>query len=402
MSVMWPCRSRPIAAFLMAAAWFVIGPAALTAQTAPTKIRALLTESSQLTADEITALDSGKAVVKALPTANKQETAVIGILRLSDMNFADIAIFRESLAQRRGSERTSGGKFSSPPQIDDLAGLELENKDFEELQKCVVGRCDMNLSANAIRRFQKDVNWNTANRNEQATALMRQVLLEYAVNYLEKGDKALGSYDNSRKPVNLAETHNDLLASSGLANELVPELTAFLKRFPADPPDGIQNELHWSIVDFGLKPMVTLTHTAAYSAPADSGPKLLAIAARQIYAGRYLDASLSFSILVHDTDTSGTFSFVIFMDRSRSDALGGLFDSLTRSVVEREASERVQKVLQTAQNRLETEKRRKLEPSPVSDTSGNATPENKSFMIAAVLAALLITAVLAFYLLRRK
>ncbi len=399
---MWPGRSRLIFAFMAFAAWFVIGSAALTAQTAPTKLRALLIENAQLTTDEITALDSGKVVVKALPTASKQETVVIGILRLSDMSFADIAAFRESLAQKRGSERTSGSKFNLPPQIGDLAGLELEKKDLEELQKCVVGRCDMNLSAEAIRRFQTDVDWNTANRSEQAIAMMRQILLEYAVNYLEKGDKALGSYDNSRKPVNLAETHDTLLASSGLANELVPELTAFLKRFPAEPSDGIQNELHWSIVDFGLKPMITLTHTAAYSAPADDGPQMLAIAARQIYASRYLDASLSFSILTHDTDTSGPVSYIIFMDRSRSDALGGLFDGLTRSVVEREASERVQKVLQTARTRLETEKKQLLEPSPSPELNGNGSSGNKSILIAAVGVALLLAAVLAFYLLRRK
>lgn len=390
-------------AFSTAFGLFLIFTQFSIAQTASDGVLATIAKRAALTNEELSSLNKGETVVKTMPATHKQETAVFGIIKANDMRTISISSFRQSLSQKSGSERSGGAKFSTPPAMQDLAKLKLEERDIEALQKCSAGKCDMNLSADSIKRFQTEVNWDSDEKTGQVTSIFREILLQYVTGYLEKGDASLGYYNDRNKPVDLAGNHKQLLDSSELVADLAPDLVDFLKSYPHKTLTGVESEMYWSTVDFGLKPMETLTQTVSYAAPNYKETSPLIIAVKQIYASRYLDSSISFTMLIHSMDGTTPISYLIFTDRSRSDALGGVFDNLTRSVVEREADQRVKNVLETARTRLESEKRRLSEPQTAAIDPENASSNVYRPLLTGVAVAVALAGIIAlFYFARRR
>ena len=127
------------------------------AQTSAAEFRKFLTDKAAFADQDLEILDKGEIVIKMLPVADKQEIAVFGIVRVNVPGELGLSAFAESLSQRKDSSFKGGGKFSSPPVAADLKDLKNEDRDFQEMQKCVVGKCDLNLSAEMIRRLQAEV-----------------------------------------------------------------------------------------------------------------------------------------------------------------------------------------------------------------------------------------------------
>ena len=337
------------------------------AQTTASEFRKFLTEKAAFTDQELVAIDNGEIVIKMPAVSDKQEIAVFGIVRVNIPGELGLAAFAESLSQRKDSSFKGGGKLGSPPTIADLKDLKNEDRDFKEMQKCVVGKCDLNLSAEMIRRMQAEIDWNAPDHRERATDLLRQMLADYANDYAARGDSALGEYANRREPVRLAENHRSLLEGSQIVRQFAPDFYEYLKRFPTAKLDGVENDLSWTMVDFGLNPMIALTHRAAFKRQT-AGPEQIFIAAKQIFASRYVDSSLSFAVFMRMADTG--VGYLIFTDRSRSDALDGLFSGMTRRVVTTEANERVTRVLKNARAKLEAGPERSSGSVPADEVSG--------------------------------
>lgn len=380
----------------------LIGAAAscVGAQVSPAEFRKLLTDEAAFQPDELTALDAGKLVVKVLPSQNKQIVSVFGIVRLPDISDISMPEFRSSLTQRSNKALKAGGKFSLPPTIEDLNDLELEDKDISALKKCIVGNCDMNLSAELIKKISAELDSSSVDQRQRATALIREMLLQFIVNYSLDGDRSLGQYANRKQAFDLAESHHSLLADTVIVNDLFPELITYFSGFPSKALAGIESEMHWSTVDFGLKPAITLTHTAAFKTT--NG---YIVGNKQIYASRYIDSSISFSLLVGfgANDKSG---YLIFVDRSQSDALGGMFSGLTKGIVEKEAIEKVTSILQNTERRLIAANKRNNEDAP--ETERQSEDGIAALMIQLLtepkvaVPALIVLAAAAFLLLRRR
>jgi hypothetical protein len=202
-----------------------------------------------------------------------------------------------------------------------------------------------------ITRIQRDVDWSSPNSKAQVTQLIRDMLLAYVQGYLARGDRSLGQYNNRRKSVDLAASHRALLSTSSLIKGLAPEFLNYLENFPTSQIDNAESGISWHIIDFGLKPSITVSHTAVYT-QGDGDSKDLYVASKQIYSSRYLDSSLTFTLLLRVRTEAGVDSYLIFIDRSRSDALDGALGGLARKVVQNEATERIEKLLSRAELRL--------------------------------------------------
>lgn len=301
--------------------------------------------------EELTDLMNGEVVVRSLETTEKQELASIGVLRIINLPRISMSTFRESLSQKGSGPMKAGGRFSDPPMMDDLRDLELSKNSVEQLRKCTIGKCDLNLSAEAIRRFQNEVDWNSSDAGVQTSRLMQSVLLDYVRGYLAGGDRALGTYGNRRKTVDLAESHRSLLLSSSFISDLAPEFAEYLKGFPSTKLERVESSMHWSVVDFGLKPSITVSHASAYTQVTGEAEQLY-VASKQIYASRYLDSSLTFTLLLRVSTEIGVNTYLVFVDRSRSDALEGPLGGFARDMVQKESVERIENLLDKAHLRL--------------------------------------------------
>lgn len=301
--------------------------------------------------EEQSALERGEIVVRSLQAKEKQEIAAVGVLRIANLPRITMSAFRKSLSQSSSDEKIAGGRFSDPPTADDLRDLTPEPDTVAQLKKCKVGKCDLNMSAQMIRHFQSEVDWSSPDADEAATRLLRMMLLDYIRDYAARGDEALGQYDNRRTSVDLAASHRSLLASSILVRELAPEFAEYLMKFPVAKLERVESSMNWSIIDFGLKPTITLSHSAVYGRSIGDDEQLF-LASKQIYSSRYLDSSLTFTFLLRVTTVTGVDTFLIFSDRSRSDALDGPFGGFARDVVRRESLERVRTLLDKARLKL--------------------------------------------------
>lgn len=163
----------------------------------------------------------------------------------------------------------------------------------------------------------------------------------------------------------------------------------------------VQDGFSWSIVDFGLKPMVTLTHSVAHSFTDANGPQRV-LAAKQFYANHYLDSSMAFTFLLRFNGPDGPETYLIFTDRSRSDALDGLLGDFTRKVVTNEAFERVENILRTAQSRLESPPAPEPASAPESETGAFDRLKKWAQEPFVILATLVITAIVVFRLVRMR
>ena len=308
-------------------------------------------DAGSWSSEEMGNLQKGNIVVRSLETEGRHEIASIGILRITNLPRISMSAFRESLSQKGSDSKKGGGSFSDPPTLDDLRDLELDKESIEQLQKCTVGKCDLNLSAEMIRRFQHEVDWNSPDVKAKATRMIQEMLVHYAREYQARGDGALGTYDNRRKIVDLATSHRSLLSSSSFITDLAPEFVEYLKGFPSKKLDNLESRMRWSVVDFGLKPSITVSHTSAYT-QFQGNIEQLYLASKQIYASRYLDASLTFTLLLRVSTESGVDTYLIFVDRSHSDALEGPLGRFARKIVQKESFERIRTLIDKTQLRL--------------------------------------------------
>ena len=325
------------------------------AQEKPVILRNFLEKHVHLTQDELAALDRGKVVTKTLPTQDKREIAVFGIVFVHvsaekyARKFEDIENFKKSKMVLQIH------KFQTPPQLSDLASLQLPKVDLDSLRDCRVGHCGVKLPADMIARFHAEINWRAPGSKEKATALYRQALFGYVQAYVEGGNAALGEYNDKKHPVRLADEFAGLLRYSPYLNEYAPEFHSFLENYPKEKLEDTKEFLYWSMETFGLKPTISVTHVTIYRQEGAKGETIF-IATKQIAASHYFDASLGLTVLVEAEDARGKPGvYVVYVNRSRADALKGRFGGMRRGVVEGKTLNAMKKNLAELRDRLEAE-----------------------------------------------
>lgn len=374
--------------------------AAVASPQASSKFTTFL--SDRLDAAEIGALGAGEIVVKILPSADKREISVFGCVKVRSTKDVDMAAFRESFGQRSNKAMLDGGRFSSPPALRDIEDLKLEDRDIEDMQRCVIGNCGVKLSAEMISALENNVDWNSPDSKQRATEVFRQAIVDLVHRYAERGDTALADYVDHKRPIRPADENKILLDDSPLIRELAPEFENYLRKYPALDLAGVESRLDWTNVSSGLKPILTITHGTSYSKAYEDVSALL-IVTKQIYASHYVDASLAVSAFVRIGVGEQAENYLVFTNISRSDALGGALSGIAHTIAEGEAKEKVTDLIARAKYRLEANSRGASEPRTVSGEDGilaQLGSLTRNWLFGVV--ALVFVVVIAIVLFRRR
>lgn len=323
-----------------------------SAQVSEDQFLKLLRDRAGFQEADMSTLNSGQLVIKVLPANDKREVAVCGAVRLGKVSELTLTAFRQAIATRSNKAVLAEGKFSSPPVIEDLAPLKLENRDIEELKQCDPGNCDIKISANMINRLRSGVDWDAPDYREQVTKLFSTIIVEYTRDYLVRGDKALIQIDSRKTPVNLPDENREMLERALFIKELAPEFYKYLSGYPRYQMPDVDTGLLWSKISTGIKPIVTITQTSAYANTGAGLPQFV-VMAKQVLATRYVESSLAFTYLVSFPAQGATETYLVFTNLSKSDALAGAFGGVKRSLVEKAAFERTGEMLSLAKYRLE-------------------------------------------------
>ena len=313
-----------------------------------------LAASFHLSSTDITRIDDGYVVSRALPASDKREIATFGAMKVRispefyAARIADIASFKkdEAVAQI--------GVFGAAPSLEDVKNLTLEEPDLRSLQKCRLGDCDVQLSAAAIDRFRTEVNWSSAGANEQANSVMQRVLVDYVTRYLASGSEALMQYTDQSTPLDLAAEFASLANTGDQGLKQFPGLHRHMLEFPTGKTTITQDSIYWSKERIARRSVISVTHLAIRRTH-DESPAAYVIASKHIYGTHYFDASLGLTILVRARSSPTPATYVIYVNRSRLDAFGGLLGSLARKIVSARGRSLVSDQLARVQQRLERE-----------------------------------------------
>lgn len=301
----------------------------------------VLREKASLEERDFAALKLNQPVVRLVPTSNKREVAVTGLVNVNASAEDFLRSYRDSMLQKSNAAILQIGRFGPEPALADIAGLSLEAKDIEDLKECVAGDCQVKLSAPMIERFRNEIDWAAPDYQLRATNLFKEMLVAYIKDYRARGEAALIEYSDKRDRVSLANEQRELSSAGGYVNSLLADTRSGLQL--------IQETLVWSKIKFGLKPVIAVNHVSIYKRDGDVGPQVL-VASKQIYANHYFNA---FHALTAFVNVPGA-TYLVYENRSRADGLEGPFGKIKRGVVEKKALEGLRGIIAQSKAGLES------------------------------------------------
>lgn len=222
------------------------------------------------------------------------------------------------------------------------------DKTDADFRLCRVGDCDVRIPVSAILRFQHEIDWKAPDANGRAVVLFKQVLFDNVKGYVSGGPGRIAQYDDDKRAVHPLDDFLGLLKSSPYLGHLVPALPEYLQTFPAAHLPGAEDFLYWSKEKFGIAPFISVTHVTMTSDAAGND----VFTSKDVYSSRYFDASLTVSIASDAVNTPGRF-YLVYVNRSRANALKGMFAGLRRSLVERRIRRALDQNLTLVKFRLE-------------------------------------------------
>lgn len=304
---------------------------------------------------EITRMMKGEIVVKKLKTHDDRDIAVLGAMLLDVPSEATVEAARDIKTFKEGKEILALGKFDTyDPQ--EMNSLNLEEDEIEDLGDCRVRDCDMKMPGAWIEKLSKETD------KTKRVQLLRSLLADYAKDYALRGNKAVLNYENTKHPVAAQTEFVGILQDSSYLQALAPDFYHYLKEYPEKQVAGTDNFIYWSNETFGFKPLINLTHVSIYKWSQTELNGYM-IASRQVFADHYCDASLGLTILMDrpTSDGQSAGSYLIYINRSRIDMLGGFLSSLRRALTLPRIRGGLERHMKSMKERVEDKKE---EPNP--------------------------------------
>jgi len=321
-----------------------------SAQSQPQNAKDFLRKYLGFSEADIANLDKGELITKLPKVPDQREVAAFAAVRVNARPEQLATQFRDIVRWKKGDSVPEIGKFSDKPVIADLSGLTIEPDDIKLMKKCKPGSCDIKLSAASMERLVKGTNWTAANYQGQAENLFKEMLVEYVGTYKTGGNRYLISYADQKQTLKLPEDFSALLKESNYVTEYAPELANYIDKYPNAPLPGSDEFVYWSKEKFGIQPVLSMTHVTIYPRRHANANEVL-IASKQLYATHYFESSLAFTMMIQREGGDG--SYLLYLNRSRSDTLRGFFSGITRMFISGHVRDGAEKSLQLAKTRLE-------------------------------------------------
>jgi hypothetical protein len=330
----------------IAAVLLISSPRAASRQ--PPDLQALVRNVAQLTPAEISNVQRGQPVARVLDT-ERAEVAISGAVHIRAPRERILDRYRDVSLLAKSEMVLQVGRLGVPPRAEDLRELVFEPYDLDALRECEPGDCAVRLPAAAMGRFE-GIDWRAPAWRTQAAALWRLILAEYAADYRARGDRALAEYHNKAQPLRLQDQFGILYKESAVVTPFAREILRYLQEYPRAASPGVQDVLYWSKDNFGVRPVLSVTHLSIHTpAPADT-KRAAVVATKQIYATHYFDAALGITLAVDD-GAGG--SYVIVINRARTRSLTSRFRGFVRSTVQGRSRDGMEKILRMMKESLE-------------------------------------------------
>jgi hypothetical protein len=312
----------------------VAGPYSRQPESAPDPF-GFLQPTIRFSENEKRTLDGRAVIVRVLP-ADGHELAALAAGAINVGPEALIASTKDIAGLKRSPVVPQVGRFSTPPQVDDLKELTLDDSDVDTILKCRPERCGLKLLPEEINRLRQAVPSDGGGAKSAVESEFRHVMLGRVKAYLLHGDQTT------------REQFATLMQHSPYMQWRMPQLLAHLDRYPAIGLAGSESFLYWSKETYAWKPMISVTHVTIVRGRAEGEEPEVIIASRDIFATRYTSGSLVLTLLFRDSDSS-TQRYLVYINRTWVDGVRGLW----RPFVEHRIKSQAKKFFAAARERIE-------------------------------------------------
>ena len=145
-----------------------------------------------LSEEQIAAIKSGRAVVKAMPSRSPAEVFLFGAVYVHAAPEKYIQFAHDFDRLRQLPNYLALGVFSNPPQLSDLSGFSFDDDDVKALKDCKPGDCLIQMPASSMDQAQKAIDWSAADLSQQVNDFLHKAALEHVRRYQREGNQALG------------------------------------------------------------------------------------------------------------------------------------------------------------------------------------------------------------------
>ena len=302
----------------------------VSAQSPEPPPRPFLRKVVQLEDAQLAAIEKGEIVAKLLPSTEKAEIAAFGVVKTAGTPERLLTLARDIKRFRQVPQIPEMGRFSTPPTLADLAGLNHPPDDISALKRCKPGSCDVKLGTRALGQVSK-INWAAPGAEAQATSVLNGMIVEFLTAYQQGGTDAMGDIMDKKAPKTRTREFRTLLGNSPYLPEYVKEFHDYLLAYPKGKLAGTEDVLYWTKDEFGLKPVVSLYHATLYRSP-----KGALISNKLLASTHFFNAGLEIIAGVPTPDGKGLYLMSLY--RTRIDPptgmLGGVLMGKVRDGVE--------------------------------------------------------------------
>ena len=271
---------------------------------------------------EFKSFKEGKTVTKILKTQTKHEVGVFSIARINVPKDVFLQNYDQKGMNLETASATSWGIIKTPPKIEELKDITLPEKDIKLLKKCKPGNCKVKAPIGAIEKVGQ-LDAKAPDFEQKVNQFVQEDTVDYVSKYLKNGNKMLVEYGDKKNPVRLAEQFQGLLQASPYLKRHVPEMYAYLDKFPNQQLPEAEDIFIWLKEDFDskqMRPVMSINHLVFYR-PQGSSNNPPIVALKQLYATHYFEASLGLTVMVDDPAGDVNSTYLLNVTRTRIDAL---------------------------------------------------------------------------------
>src|SRR6476469_2599640 len=306
-----------------------------------------------LTAGERKQLERGEPLARVIPGEDR-EVAVFAAMKTTIDGDRLLAWVQRIEALKKNAYVLAISRFSETPRLEDLKGLTLEEHEASDILDCRPGDCSLKLSGDEMRTLQQAAARQGSNEAPKNAALERayqSVMLRRIEKYLAGGLAGLPNDESTSDALRPADALAALLDHTRFLSAHTPTFAQYLSHFPRAPMRGVESFVYWSKEQIAGKPIVSATHVSTLRSEVPGVPEGLA-ATIGIFSTHYVNASLGVMAVVREAP--GAPGYLVYMNRSQVDVLGGMFGGLVRMVVARRLRSEATDVLRDIRKRLES------------------------------------------------
>jgi hypothetical protein len=314
-------------AIILAAA--VIVSARGAQQQATTDLPTFFKNTVGFTAAQISSIQGGKAIAKALNTSTPEEIYLFGAVYINAAPESYLAYSRDLNQLRKSPDILTIAQFSNPPQLSDLNNFGFAADEIQELKKCKVGNCQIQIPAESLTALQQSTNWSAPNVNDQVNQLVRASILKHLLAYQSGGDPFLLIYNDKSKPTDVQKDFQFVLNFSKALPQYLPDFSSYLLNYPNGKPANVDNWFYWANENFGLKPTLRVVQVVTQTGGAQD-QIAYAIAEKQLYSSHYFETALDMTFCVRSDDKTQSGFYLLMAMGSEQAGLTGLEGSIVR------------------------------------------------------------------------